>query len=307
MRHLVLAALTSLMAACAPPRAAVEQARVRAHLEGALVVLEGATPKGLTRAQLEARHGLIHFLREYIDAGRFPVNDVTPERTPLFIDRLGTRCAMASLIERTGHGALVARVARTNNLARVHQLAEDAELGQWLTSHGMTLEEAARVQPSYGNLVTTRWAPTFAALATGSVGGALGAGLELGGGPAVRVGARHISETADDCDDCVYRTVAVMLEYARLFQLGRPSTNQLGLLTSWDLLQYSRDHSFYVLAGATGHVDESAPRQLGLGALGGMGFGWRKGVPWFVEGVLSAMWQTRGPALRLAASFGFSW
>lgn len=270
-------------------------------------MVEAATPKGLTPAQLEARHRLIHLLREYIDAGRFPVNDVSPERTPIFIDRGGTRCAMASLIERTGHGALVARVARTNNLARVHQLAADAELGQWLTAHGMTLDEAARVQPSYDNIVTTRWAPTFAVLATGSVGGALGTGLELGGGPALRGGVRHISETTGSCDDCVYRTVAVMLEYARLFQLGRPSTNQLALLTSWDLLQQSQDHSIYVLAGATGHVDESAPLQLGLGALGGMGFGWRRAVPWFVEGVLSAMWQTRGPALRLGASFGFAW
>ncbi len=307
MRHWMFAALTSLAAACTSPRDAAEHARVQAHLEGALAMVEAATPKGLTPAQLEARYRLIHFLHEYIDAGQFPVNDVSTERTPIFIDRLGTRCAMASLIERTGHGALVARVARTNNLARVHQLAADTELGQWLTSNGMTLDEAARVQPSYDNLVTTRWAPTFAALATGSVGGALGTGLELGGGPAVRVGARHISETTGACDDCVHRTVAVMLEYARFFQLGRPSTNQLALLTSWDLLQQSQDHSFYVLAGATGHVDESAPQQLGLGALGGMGFGWRRAVPWFVEGVLSAMWQTRGLALRLGASFGFAW
>lgn len=307
MRHWVVAALTSLTAACTSPRDDAEQARVQAHLEGALAMVEAATPKGLTHAQLEARLRLIHFLREYIDTGRFPVNDVSPERTPVFIDRVGTRCAMAYLIERSGHGALVARVARTDNLARVHQLAADAEFGQWLTSHGMTLAEAARVQPSYDNLVTTRWAPTFAVLATGSVGGALGTGLELGGGPAVRGGARHISETTGACDDCVYRTVAVMLEYARFFQLGRPSTNQLALLTSWDLLQHSRDYSVYVLAGATGHVDESAPPQLGLGALGGMGFGWREGVPWFVEGVLSAMWQTRGLALRLAASVGFSW
>jgi hypothetical protein len=307
MRHWMVAVSTSLAIACGSPGEDAEHARVKAHLEGALVMVEAGAPTGLTPAQLEARHRLIHLLREYIDADRFPVNDVSAERTPIFIDRLGTRCAMASLIERTGHGALVNRVARTNNLARVHQLAGDEELGAWLTSNGMTLAEAARVQPSYDNLVTTRWAPTFAVLATGSVGGALGTGLELGGGPAVRGGARHISETTGACDDCVYRTVAVMLEYARLFQLGRPSTNQLGLLASWDLLQQSRDLSVYVLAGATGHVDESVPPQLGLGGLGGMGFGWRRSVPWFVEGVLSAMWQTRGLALRLAASFGFAW
>lgn len=306
MRRLV-AGVLSLTIGCTTPHEDAEHARVRSHLEGALALLQTAAPTTLTASQLEERHRVIRFLAEYIDAGRFPVNDVSRERTPIFIDRFGNRCAMASLIERSGHGALVARVASTNNLARVHALAGDEALRLWLTSHGMTLAEAARVQPSYDNQTTSRWAPTFAVLATGSVGGALGAGFELGGGPALRVGARHITETTGACDDCVFRTVAVMLEYARFFQLGRPSTNQLAVLSTWDLLQHSRDLSVYLLAGATGHVDESAPPQLGLGGLGGLGFGWRQGVPWFVEGVLSAMWQTRGPALRLGASVGFAW
>lgn len=307
MRHWMVALSMSLAAGCTSPREGVDQARIRTHLEGSLALVRSAAPAGLTPSQREARHHLVRFLREYIDAGRFPVNDVSHERTPIFVDRFGNRCAMASLIERSGHDALVARVSRTNNLARVNDLAGDDELKQWLITHGLTLAEAARIQPSYSNEPTTRWAPTFAVLATGSVGGALGSGLELGGGPALRGGVRHISETTGACDDCVYRTVAVMLEYARLFQLGRPSTNQLALVSTWDLLQHSRDYSVYVVGGAIGHADESAPPQLALGGLGGLGFGWRKGVPWFVEGVLSAMWQSRGVALRLAANLGFSW
>ena len=303
----LVAGVLSLTIACTAPHEDAEHARVRSHLEGALALLQAAAPTTLTASQLKERHRVIRFLSEYIDAGRFPVNDVSRERTPIFIDRFGNRCAMASLIERTGHGALVARVASTNNLARVHALAGDEELRQWLTSHGMTLAEAARVQPSYDDSITSRWAPTFAALATGSVGGALGAGFELGGGPALRVGARHITETAGTCGYCMFRTVAVMLEYARFFQLGRPATNQLTVLGTRDLFRRSQDLSLYLLAGATGHVDESAPPQLGLGGLAGVGFAWRKDVPWFVEGVLSAMWQTRGPALRLGASFGFAW
>jgi hypothetical protein len=270
-------------------------------------MLAARQPAGLSDEQRAERRRMIAFLREYIDAGRFPINDVRPQRTSIFVDAAGNRCAMAALIERTGQGALVARIARTNNLARVHALAGDVELARWLTAHGLTVDEASRVQPGYDNRTTSRWAPTFAVLATGSTGASLGSGFELAGGPALRVGARRITETTGACDDCVFRTFALVLEYARLFQLSRPGTNQLSLLGTWDLLQQSRDSTVYALGGVVGSLDESAPLQLGLGGTGGVGFGWRSGVPWFVEGLVQAAWQTRGLGLRLAANLGFAW
>jgi len=65
------------------------------------------------------------------------------------VDRYGTRCAMAYLIEQSGGGDLVARVAATHNNARIPELRSDPELGAWLWRNGMTLEEAARIQPAY--------------------------------------------------------------------------------------------------------------------------------------------------------------
>ncbi|MBM4777438.1 MAG: hypothetical protein GQE15_07015 [Archangiaceae bacterium] len=300
-------AVSMLVCACGDSFEAHEQARVRHHLEGALTRLERAKPR-LSSSQATARAQVMRLLREYIEAGRFPVNDVSPTWTPIFVDHFGNRCAMAALIEQSGNPELVRRIASTRNLARVRELADDEALVAWLDSHGMTLDEAARVQPSYSNELSTRWAPTAAVVATGSTGLSFGSGFELAGGPMVRAGVRRIESTDGACDDCVYRTVAVMLEYARLVQLGHPGTNQLGLVSTWDLLQQSRDHQLYVLAGLVGTIDESTPTQLGLGGQGGLGFSHRHEViPWFVEGLVSAMWQTRGPALRLGVNLGVAW
>lgn len=215
---------------------------------------------------------------------------------------------MASLIERSGSPELVQRIATTRNLARVRELADEEALVAWLDTHGMTLDEAARVQPSYSNESSVHWSPTAAVMATASTGATLGSGFELAAGPMVRAGVRRIESTDGACDECVYRTVALMVEYARLIQLGHAGTNQLGLVATWDLWHQSREHQLYALASLVGSVDESAPTQLGLGGQGGIGFSHRhEFVPWFVEGLVSAMWQTRGPSLRLGVNFGVGW
>jgi hypothetical protein len=296
-----------LLIGCADSFEVQERARIRHHLEGALSRLENAKPV-LSASQAAARSELIGFLREYLEAGQFPINDVSPTRTPIFVDRFGNRCAMASLIERSGSPELVRRIATTRNLARVRELADDDAVVAWLDTHGMTLDEAARVQPSYSNETSVHWSPTAAVMATASTGATLGSGFELAAGPMVRAGVRRIESTDGACDECVYRTVALMVEYARLIQLGHAGTNQLGLVSTWDLWRQSREHQLYALASLVGTVDESAPTQLGLGGQGGIGFSHRhEFVPWFVEGLVSAMWQTRGPALRLGVNFGVGW
>ncbi len=68
---------------------------------------------------------------------------------PYFVDAEGTRCALAHLLEIGGQTQLVSDVAARRNNARVHELASHAELIHWLGCAGLTLEEAARIQPSY--------------------------------------------------------------------------------------------------------------------------------------------------------------
>jgi hypothetical protein len=117
---------------------------VRAHLEGALSLLQPTALRSARRARLVAE------LRRYIDEGVFPRNDFSPERAmPAFIDATGTRCAMAFLVENHGGERLVARVAANDNHGFVHGLAVDSDLRAWLDAWELSVDEAARIQPSY--------------------------------------------------------------------------------------------------------------------------------------------------------------
>ncbi len=147
-----LAALAAMSSARSPfDFRATETARIRAHLDSAERELRAKDVSSLTPAQRAARVRNLERLHEYWVRGVFPQNtDFPGERVPYFIDRFGTRCAMAYLIEQAGGGDLVARVAAARNNARIRDLSTDPALGAWLWRNGITLDEAARIQPSYG-------------------------------------------------------------------------------------------------------------------------------------------------------------
>ena len=128
-----------------------EVARIRAHLIGAERLAAGRDLSGLSPSQRSSRGRLLRVLRAYREGGRFPRNhDFPGRRVPYFVDRDGTRCAMAYLIESTGDSAMVTRIARSRNNAYVRDLADDPDLLAWLDRNGLTVAEAARIQPSYG-------------------------------------------------------------------------------------------------------------------------------------------------------------
>ncbi len=139
---------------CAPEQeaypASAEVARIQAHLADVLRALRADAPAHLTPRQLAARRTAIGWLEEYRAAGRFPHNHVHPEgRVPVFVDPHGTPCAVGHLMLRSGEHELVEEIVRTDNLVRVPELAGDERLDAWLDEHGLTLAEAARIQPGY--------------------------------------------------------------------------------------------------------------------------------------------------------------
>lgn len=128
-----------------------EVQRLRAHFDSVDRELRAMPTVTMSAAQRSARAQLIGWLREYRDAGDFPVNEDFPERpTPYFRDRHGNLCAMAYLLARSGSGHVVDAVAASRNNARVHALADMPALTAWLDSVGLSVDEAARIQPSYG-------------------------------------------------------------------------------------------------------------------------------------------------------------
>jgi hypothetical protein len=127
-----------------------ERARIQAHLQRVERELRSGDVSHLSASQRAARARNLSALRDYRQGGVFPHNhDFSNRRMPYFIDRHGTRCAMAHLIESSGAGDLVRRVAASSNNARIRELAGDPQLLAWLEREGLTVEEAARIQPGY--------------------------------------------------------------------------------------------------------------------------------------------------------------
>ncbi|MEX2467531.1 MAG: hypothetical protein WD995_11525 [Gemmatimonadota bacterium] len=139
---------------CAPEQddtsADAEVARIQDHLAEVLRSLRAEVPENLAPGQLAARQTAIGWLEEYRAAGDFPHNHVHPGgRVPVFVDPHGTPCAVGYLMVRSGEHGLVEEIVRTDNRVRVPDLAGDERVAAWLNEHGLTLSEAARIQPTY--------------------------------------------------------------------------------------------------------------------------------------------------------------
>ena len=178
-----------LLAPRATP-AARERARLRAHFREVLDELRARDVTGLGASQRATRGALIGVLARYAAAGVFPRNLEFPgRRVPHFVDAAGTPCAMAHLIAVSGHGELVARISGAANYAFIRELADDAELQAWLAWAGLSVAEAARIQPSY--CFVTRAEDCFCNFVTadGVLEGTVVAFVD--GDPSVQVAAVH--------------------------------------------------------------------------------------------------------------------
>ena len=131
-----------------------EITRVSHHIERALGHAARRDVARLPRVARIVRELLLAELARYRAAGRFPQNRDFAERTPYFVDASGTRCAMAHLLELGGQAPLVERVARERNNARIRELVDEPGLLAWLDAAGISVAEAAAIQPGYCSDVT---------------------------------------------------------------------------------------------------------------------------------------------------------
>lgn len=128
-----------------------EVRRLQAHFDSVDEELTARSTSHLTPAQRTSRTQLIDWLRDYRRAATFPLNDgISSGAVPIFRDSRGVLCAMAYLIHRSGRTDLVDDISAHRNTAYVAELADDARLITWLDSAGLTVAEAARIQPTYG-------------------------------------------------------------------------------------------------------------------------------------------------------------
>lgn len=147
----ILIAAAALLPTNLPPAVdSAEAGRIQTHIARAEAFAARRDLSRLTPAQRAARARELARLEAYRRRGEFPENRVRRERTPVFVDARGVHCAVGHLLALDGETALVARIAATKNCARIRELADEPELVAWLDRNGLTLEEAAHIQPQYG-------------------------------------------------------------------------------------------------------------------------------------------------------------
>ena len=147
---LVIAALAGARPHNEPSARDLEVKRLQHHFDSVDAELKSRDVSALTASQLARRTQLISWLRDYRNDASFPTNDRFSNPTPFFRDKHGVLCAMGYLIDRSGRSDIVNRVAGSRNNAYIRELADDPALIAWLDSAGLSVAEAARIQPAYG-------------------------------------------------------------------------------------------------------------------------------------------------------------
>jgi hypothetical protein len=129
----------------------VDDLRLQAHFSWVLDLLRAQRTDAWDSARSARRAHTLALLEDYAARGRFPRNQIDPRQMlPVFIDAVGTTCAVAELMIRTGCGDLAQRVREAMNLAYVADMTSvGPELEQWAEEAGLSLEEVALVQPDY--------------------------------------------------------------------------------------------------------------------------------------------------------------
>jgi hypothetical protein len=123
--------------------------QIRAHLLDVVEAL-GALDVAHLSPELAARRSQhLVVLTAYAHAGVFPQNDVLPYPTPVFIDRAGRACAVGHLMIESGARELAERIAADELTGYVPELQTPGIL-EWISASGLTAEECARIQPTYG-------------------------------------------------------------------------------------------------------------------------------------------------------------
>jgi hypothetical protein len=133
-----------------------ERVRMTTHLRH---VHRWLASRPATRPELAARRAeILAYLDDYIAKGTTPKNVDLPWRTPVFIDKEGTICAVGYLIERSVGRELPERIAAHHRYDFIEDIADAMpEVREWIAASGLTLDEIASIQPAYSVPRTLEW------------------------------------------------------------------------------------------------------------------------------------------------------
>lgn len=137
---------------CAPNDETNNQLRIVTHLAYVEQELRKKDASSLTPTLQQQRRQMLDHLHTYRLQGQFPKNfDYPGERKPCFIDREGSICAVGYLIEQTEGRSVAEAINRKHQYEYLLDM-EDEGIDQWVASSGLTREECAMIQPTYGGV-----------------------------------------------------------------------------------------------------------------------------------------------------------
>jgi hypothetical protein len=159
-----------------PDHYANEILRIQTHLMFVEQMLRNKNVIGLTKKQKRNREKALDLLHEYWLNGVFPSNyDYPDERKPCFIDRDGKICAVGYLLEKTAGRNVAEKISLKHKYEYIEEM-NDEIVAEWAKEHGLSLEECAMIQPTYGGIHTERTVEmpvkTSYGISSGVLGGA---------------------------------------------------------------------------------------------------------------------------------------
>jgi hypothetical protein len=133
------------------------------HLELVEKTLKRRSVAHLSTQQKANRKELLNKLNGYWQAKQFPINDYLTYKSPVFIDRFGTHCAVGYLMQQSGYENLAREIDSKQKFAFVHDIKVKG-VDKWAQEQGFTIDELAWIQPGY-------WVTTTANDLSGGVNG----------------------------------------------------------------------------------------------------------------------------------------
>ncbi len=124
--------------------------RIRTHLEYAENLLRSKNVSGLSAELKKKRNLALDLLHNYWTNGVFPKNyDYADQRKPCFIDKDGTICAVGYLVEQTTSREVAEEINSKHKYDELLAM-NDQTVDNWVLTSGLTKEECAMIQPTYG-------------------------------------------------------------------------------------------------------------------------------------------------------------
>jgi len=126
-----------------------EQKLIQLHLIETERLLRKRSNSTLSKSQQQSRLRNLDILHQYTLSGQFPNNNLHNSRQPYFIDTENTHCAVGYLMKMSGAEEMAKQISSIQNynyLIDIHH----TKLMDWVSKTGLTFDELALIQPSYG-------------------------------------------------------------------------------------------------------------------------------------------------------------